>query len=96
MGKDKKTKVKKKDIIVPPKPKTLTFKICDIEYEDHIPKRKVYLGDKIIYKIDCTQLAGMCMQDQSKQVMDAISKELNRTITKEEFRLIKLLGIVEN
>jgi hypothetical protein len=92
MGKDKKLKVKKKEEIVS---KTLTFKICDIEYENHIPMRKVYLGDKVIYKIDCTILAGMCMQDQSKQVMDAISKVIKRTITQEEFRRIKLFGIVE-
>lgn len=86
---------KKKKIVEQPK-KSLIFKIDEIEYENHIPMRKVYLDGKVIYKIDCTILAGMCMQDQTKQVMDAISKEVKREITKEEFRRIKLFGIVEN
>lgn len=80
-------KTKKKEI--------LSFKISDIEYENHNPIRKVYLGDKMIYKVDCTLLAGVCMREQTKDVMDVLSKELKRKITPEEFRSIKLLGIVE-
>lgn len=71
------------------------FKIGEIEYDNGVEIRNVYLDDKIIYTVDCTKLAGLVMRDQNKDVMDAISKEIGRTITLDEFRRIKLFGIVE-
>lgn len=87
---------KKVKIVEPTTPKTLEFKISNvIEYEGGLPYKKVYLGGKIIYKIDTTILAGMAMRDQTKDVIAAISKAIGRPVSKEEFNRIRLFNLVE-
>lgn len=95
MAKSKKIKPSVETTVEPKTPKQLLFKIGDVEYSDKKEIRNVYLDGKIIYVVDCTKLAGLVMRDQTKDVIDAISKTIGRTINAEEFRRIKLLGFIE-
>lgn len=91
MAKNKKTTPKSKfgDKTV------LSFKIGEQDILNGSETRNVYLDGKVIYVVDCTKLAGICMRDQTKDVMAAISKEIGREIDKEEFKRIKMFDQVE-